>query len=271
MILVTAIIIYLGIQSIQDNAPAPQNAVLTIPYFSNQDQGYDSVSKNSEWQPIIETIGGVEMVLVPTGCFMMGDTQEDSAPIHEVCIEEPFWLDRTEVSRANYKRFMNPSSDDEPSLSPEFPIIDLTWFDAQELCSARGMRLPTEAEWEYAARGVDSVIYPWGDEWLSGRIATELSRVGSIANNASWVGALDMSGNVLEWTQSIYSPYPYTNLDGRNNMVDADAPRVLRGSDYLHTDPQTYRLSNRFWYFPLSGEGFGWGVRCAAAVNPSSG
>jgi formylglycine-generating enzyme required for sulfatase activity len=150
------------------------------------------------------------------------------------------------------------------------PMESITWYVARAYCEARGGRLPTEAEWEYAARGPDSLIYPWGNAWNPDNVVwaetsgDETATVGSIPAGASWVGALDMSGNVWEWTSSANTPYPYDVSDGREATDGdrADVIRVIRGGSFGNTD-DTMRSTSRSWVEPFL-LGGSIGVRCAA-------
>src|SRR5690606_3476914 len=103
------------------------------------------------------------MVLVPAGCFIMGseDGEWDEVPAHEVCFENPFWIDKYEVTNEQYGSIGCP----EYSSAPTQPRNCMDWQESHEFCASRMMRLPTEAEWEYSARGPNSLRYPWGNEW----------------------------------------------------------------------------------------------------------
>jgi formylglycine-generating enzyme required for sulfatase activity len=195
------------------------------------------VTSNADWTPVTETFAGVEMVLVPAGCFTMGhdEGRRDERPEHQICFDAPFWIDKTEVTNAAYGSPGNFEGDNRPREN-------LTWAEARDFCAARGAedtvphRLPTEAEWEYAARGPDSLLYPWGNELdtealiFDQNFNNETHNVGSRPNGASWVGALDMAGSVNEWTSSLYRPYPYDAADGREDLNDTTTPRVARSS-----------------------------------------
>ena len=151
-------------------------------------------------RPIIQEFNGVEMVFVPAGCFVMGEG--DSA--NEVCIEEPFWIDRTEVTNAQFEVFNGQAAMESRWQGAEQPREQITWNEARDFCGSRHARLPTGIEWEYAARGPDGWIYPWGNDFVAENItywenSTETSPVGSKPANASWVGAVDMADNVAEW------------------------------------------------------------------------
>ncbi|MFP4321600.1 MAG: formylglycine-generating enzyme family protein [Anaerolineales bacterium] len=222
------------------------------------------VTANAQWASIIEDIEGVPMALVPAGCFMMGTDAgaHDEGPVHEQCFDAPFWLDETEVSQAMYAECVAaeacralPTSED-----PDEPITGLTWYQAGAYCAWRGARLPTEPEWEYAARGPDGQRYPWGDEFAAANLAPGLAPVGSLAENASWVGARDMSGNAQEWVGSAYAAYPYEADDGREDPA-GEGVRVLRGGSIQHS-PEGLQATARRWLYPYGVSQTG-GVRCA--------
>ena len=112
--------------------------------------------------------------------------------------------------------------DNQYSTEANQPINEVTWYQAAAYCKWRGVRLPTEREWEYAARGPDNLAYPWGNEFDGDRLhysqnsGNKTASVGNYPSGRSWVGALDMAGNVWEWTSSLYKDYPYVSDYGRN-------------------------------------------------------
>lgn len=236
---------------------------------------------NDDWDPFVQEFDGVEMVLVPAGCFMMGseDGGSNEQPVHEVCFNEPFWIDQTEVTRVQYQQCVDAGECETTpdsnyySAEPDQPINRVTWFQAEAYCAWRDARLPTEAEWEYAARGPDALVYPWGDEFVSSYVVwsensgNETAPVGSNPAGASWVGALDMSGNVWEWTSTIYEDYPYNAEDGREQDTgdSADVRRVLRGGSFYES---TYilRAADRYGGNPIVTYDFS-GFRCARSLK----
>jgi formylglycine-generating enzyme required for sulfatase activity len=226
------------------------------------------VEDNDDWTPVIQEFNGVEMALVPAGCFMMGSTsgKDEEQPVHEVCFEEPFWIDVYEVTNEQF----GAVGCADWSSEPQQPRICVTWFEARDHCESRGARLPTEAEWEYAARGPDGLIYPWGNDFVGDNVVYNensgghTANVGSKPGGGSWVGAFDLSGNVWEWVNDWYDAGYYSTLaDGAVNPQgpgSGDA-RVLRGGawdDYTYHLRAARRNGNNAGYGDNS-----YGFRCA--------
>jgi formylglycine-generating enzyme required for sulfatase activity len=196
------------------------------------------------------------MVFVPAGEFWMGSDEDDpkaaalASPRHKVRVGA-FWIDRTEVTNAQFRRCVDAGPCGPPqktsSLSRvryhqdpaygDHPVVNVTWHQARAYAAWAGGRLPTEAEWEYAARGPEGTTYPWGEDAPDERLLNyhldldDTTAVGSYPDGASWCGALDMSGSVWEWTSSLFRPYPYDAADGRENP-EADGRRVMRGGAF---------------------------------------
>ncbi len=156
------------------------------------------------------------MVHIPAGDFEMGldelppDSpwgQENAKPKHKVFLPD-FFIDRYEVTYEDYLKFdKNHVLPDRPA---KVPVTQVSWTDADSYCSALGKRLPTEAEWEKAARGTDGRAYPWGNVFdpQKSNIGRYPQPVGSFSEDKSPYGVFDMAGNVSEWTDSWYRPYP---------------------------------------------------------------
>jgi formylglycine-generating enzyme required for sulfatase activity len=205
----------------------------------------------------------VAMVRIAAGSFTMGseDLSADERPVNVLKLAA-FDIDRLPVTNTQFAAFLNVvgSDTDErgmlydvddpagrvwhvgaryaPAASYEqFPVIAETWQGARAYCEWRGARLPTEAEWERAARGTAGRFYPWGDEppnSLRARFGfrqNDYLPVGSYPDGATPEGVLDMAGNVWQWTSSLYLPYPYRADDGRENPTAIGA-RVIRGGSH---------------------------------------
>ena len=265
--------------SAREAAIATQTATAWTPTLTNAhtptpnatqmlEKAVAGVTANADWTPVEREFDGVVMVLVPSGCFMMGSTtgEIDETPVEQVCIEKPFWLDKTEVTQSQFTRNNGVKAISYGFTGDNHPVVVIIWFEAREYCEARGGRLPTEAQWEFAARGPDGLAYPWGNQFIADNIVygdnsnNETAEVGSRPTGQSWVGALDMSGNVWEWTNSVYQSYPYHADDGREDLTATDL-RVLRGGSLL-----SYDNNSRAAYRSLSspdGNGFDVGFRCA--------
>jgi formylglycine-generating enzyme required for sulfatase activity/CubicO group peptidase (beta-lactamase class C family)/acetyl esterase/lipase len=279
--------------------PTPDSATLQL--------AEEGVSTNAEWTPVVQEFDGVEMVLVPAGCFMMGSTEEEidaafeackSASTkceveygrgwfagemsrHEICFDEPFWIDRYEVTNAQFRAFGGQAAEESHWMDDDRPRETITWFEATAFCELRGVRLPTEAEWEYAARGPDGLIYPWGNDFVAANVVYEANahgqtaEVGSRPGGASWVGALDMSGNVEEWVSSLVYPYPYDAADGREISDDFGGwSRVKRNGSWTNWDTGSdntsfLRAAYRSGQDPPWGN-YSLGFRCARAMSPQS-
>lgn len=201
-----------------------------------------------------QLLGDTEMVRVPAGCFLMGSVIDGASPVHEVCLDT-FWIDRYEVTIEQFEQCFDcvDKSPFKVSSRENQPVTQVNWDIALLYCQTRDpqnpARLPTEAEWEYAARGPDSLVYPWGDEFIEENVIfvrtseNQTASVGSRPDGQSWIGAMDMSGNVWEWVSTIFDdekasnafPYPYNEKDGRENLERSDVLRVIRGGGHLNS------------------------------------
>jgi formylglycine-generating enzyme required for sulfatase activity len=254
------------------------------------------VAANADWTPVEQDFDGVTMVLVPAGCFEMGSSEAEAdaafaqcerergqgqcqsdwfsgeLPAHEQCFDAPFWIDKFEVTNAQFAEFGGTASSDSNWTAHDLPRESITWFESRDFCALRGARLPTEAEWEYAARGPDGLRYPWGNAYNAGLVIGlddptygdfQTAPVGSRPGGASWVGALDMSGNVFEWTSSLYAEYPY----GADHESDSDpeSHRVLRGGSFVAAT-LVMRSADRVWGDP-GVDFYGDGFRCARSYE----
>jgi formylglycine-generating enzyme required for sulfatase activity len=218
---------------------------------------------------------GVEMVLVPAGEFTMGGEhgEEDEKPIHTVYLDS-YYIDKYEVTNTLYRACMaaglceiisSPYYED-PQYA-DHPVVGVLWEQAKTFCERRGARLPTEAEWEKAARGVSGGTYPWGEgfacKYANFHDCTDdTTPVGTYELGKSVYGAYDMVGNVWEWVSTLYRPYPYSATDGRENL-STSGNHAYRGGTYWGEASNTARggeTPTGAWYYL--------GFRCARDANP---
>jgi formylglycine-generating enzyme required for sulfatase activity len=187
------------------------------------------------------------MVLVPAGRFLMGEDGERSSsrPQRQITLDG-FAIDRTEVTNAAVGQFVEEASVQlvgwdavQASERPQEAAVGLLWREADAYCRWAGRRLPTEAEWEKAARGTDGRRYPWGDLWDPKRANTaesglgRVTTVGSYPSGASLYGVLDMAGNAAEWVADPYDPDYYSHAPDRNPLgPDAVLDHGLRGGSW---------------------------------------
>jgi len=196
---------------------------------------------------------GIPMIKIPVGAFQMGSDKggNDEKPIHTVTLVE-FYIDKYEVTNWEYAQCVaagkcTPPPQEAKSYTgrsyygnvvyDHYPVIYVGWSEAKIYCVWRGGRLPTEAEWEKAARGSDERTYPWGNEEPNDTLLNynnkvgDTNAIGSYPRGASPYGVMDMAGNVWEWTSNNYKPYPYKDDDKRTNDI-LYSIRVLRGGGW---------------------------------------
>jgi formylglycine-generating enzyme required for sulfatase activity len=224
------------------------------------------------------------MVEVPAGEFIMGSNErwDDEAPEH-ISSTKAFYIDLNEVTNSDYKKFVNSTQKDSPFHWPEgnipkgkenHPVVYVSWFDATDYCTWAGKRLPTEQEWEKAARGEDGIIYPWGNEWSLDKSnnpykhSTGTEPVGSYPEGRSPYGIYDISGNVWEWVDSYYLPHPGNPVTRAEYGTDK---RVLKGGSWFDCLSYGCGLSaptfNRSFFTPeVKNNSFGF--RCAKSNSP---
>jgi formylglycine-generating enzyme required for sulfatase activity len=229
----------------------PTEAPTDVPTVSPEQIALTPVSQNASWSFVEHDFDGVMMVLVPAGCFMMGgDKFSDEKPVHEQCFEKPFWIDKYEVTNAQFDTLKGTASRVSLHTDVDEPRENITWVEARDFCALRQARLPTEREWEYAASGPSNLNFPWGNNLDTSKFVwsansnNRSANVGSIPEGQSWVGALDLSGNVWEWTSSIYAKYPYVADDGREKD-SPNADHVLRGGGWDNNYDPDFTTSAR--------------------------
>ncbi|HXH12241.1 MAG TPA: SUMF1/EgtB/PvdO family nonheme iron enzyme [Alphaproteobacteria bacterium] len=233
-----------------------------------------------------------EMVLIPAGEFTMGHPGSyDTQPVGRIPLPA-FYIDKYEVTNKRYKRFIDATGHKVPwSLEPaaepykwdwqarmyptgkgDDPVVLVSWEDAKAFCAWAGKSLPTEAQWEKAARGANGKSYPWGNDWLDKHANTiesglrQTSPVGMFERDISEYGVYDMAGNVSEWVEDwfvMYSGNSFTNYDAGEKY------KVLRGGswDYFKSIATGYHRQYALPHSQMTAIGF----RCAKAADGSGG
>lgn len=195
---------------------------------------YSCEEKTNTVKEYIHTETGIEFVLIPSGTFKMGSSygQENEKPIHKVTVDD-FLISKYEITQLIWQKIMkeNPSY----FKDKHKPVERISWNDVQKFCEKTSLRLPTEAEWEYAYRAGTTSLYYWGTQdakeyaWYWDNSSRTTHRVGSKKPNA--FGLFDMSGNVMEWCSDIYEEYTsadVTNPKGAEKGFD----HILRGGSW---------------------------------------
>lgn len=221
----------------------------------------------------------------------------DEGPAHTVFLDS-YLIDKYEVSNKDYGEFIKatghsaPAYWDDPRLNKQRqPVVGVNWDDAKAYCEYRGKRLPTEAEWEKAARGPYGNIYPWGNDFDPnkanfGKNELAATVVDSYPDGVSYYGVYNMAGNAFEWVSDWYDPAYYSRfvttvnpggpdkpvwLGGTGTYVDrltVGEKRVIRGGSWIAVEA-TLRTTHRFWNDPLNNSyGVGLGFRCARTAPP---
>jgi formylglycine-generating enzyme required for sulfatase activity len=257
----------------QEETPAPVGRVSnpTAPDKPEQSQAksptYETPAPKVATPPNKITLSnGMEFMRVPAGKFLMGSTEEnksaygDERPQHIVDISYDYWMARYPVTNELYNAYAQSKGIKHPVSGWEkkknHPVVYVTWTDAMAYCQWLNetmqneefrmrnlqIRLPTEAEWEKAARGTGGLEYPWGNQFDKNKCNTseggkgDTTPVGLYSTQGdSPYGCADMSGNVWEWTHSLFKPYPYKADDGREDEK-ASGARVLRGGSFIYYD-----------------------------------
>lgn len=276
-----------------ENVPTDANSQASTPILT-------SVSLESELTVTFTDDHGVPMTLVPAGPFEMGsnDGAEDERPVHIVTLDD-FYMDQFEVTNGQYATCVDagvcdPTTDTtafESSYSRrvyygnpaylDFPVIYANWYEAKDYCEWRGARLPTEAEWEKAARGgLKGKSFPWGNESPICEVGakngakfddnedcndTDTTQVGSYGPNS--YGLYDMAGNVWEWVSDFYDADYYASSPANNPSGPEDGSYpVVRGGSW-NNRPDRLTVSDRRFNDPKSGA-LDSGFRCARDVIP---
>jgi len=217
---------------------------------------------------IVNRKDGSTLVQVPAGEFEMGDGQGNDCPAHRVYLAA-YWIGVYAVTNRQYEKFVKETGHRAPDQADwgepiwkgksypkeyaEHPVVCVSWEDAAAYCKWAGGRLPTEAEWEKAARGPKGHIYPWGKEWDAGRCRNSTNKgwgttceVYGYAEGASGYGAYNLSGNVWEWCGDWYDANYYKQSPRENPPgPGTGSRRVNRGGSWGSGDAHYFRGANR--------------------------
>ena len=228
---------------------------------------------------------------------------EDESPARMIYLSS-YYIDQYEVSNTEYKKFMRATDHAAPAYwdhrqlnIPNHPVTGVNWYDANAYCRWNKKRLPTEAEWEKAARGPAGSLYPWGNtidlekaNFSKGNTGKKLvtTPIDSYPEGKSYYGAYNMAGNVFEWVQDWYDPNYYKNLTNVRNVkgpelgmelgvsgkydekIKYGSKKVIRGGSWF-APAQSITTTHRFWNDPMNNSyGVGLGMRCARDIKENS-
>ncbi|MDE0330535.1 MAG: SUMF1/EgtB/PvdO family nonheme iron enzyme [Nitrospinae bacterium] len=238
------------------------------------------VAQGAELPRRITGLDGAPLLLVPAGEFVMGSSPggyifgDNETPRRRIFLKA-FYIDKYEVTNRRFRKFFTPVDRYAGSFEePDQPVVGVTWFQARAYCGRVGRRLPTEAQWEKAARGADGRVYPWGDERATcaravmGGVIPSCRKgfatwsVGSRPMGASPYGAMDMAGNAMEWVADWYRGNFYARMPSKDPRgPDSGSLRVLRGGAWFNSR-FLMRSAFRTGFAPYESN-HGVGFRCA--------
>jgi len=219
-------------------------------------------------------------------------------PQHEVCLTKGYWIDQYEVTNAAFAVFVKDGGyanaeywskegaawlklqnvsrlpvTCEGEAKADTPQVCVTWYEAEAYAAWRGGSLPTEAQWEFAARGPESRIYPWGDEWDAAKAnvldSESLSPVGSYPDGVSWVGAYDMAGNAMEWVQDWLSSQYYKDSPKDDPTGPATGSKKVEKGGWWGSNAYVARSAYRHFEDPPTYQDHHIGFRIVTAVEES--
>ena len=285
---ILALALLLGLASTRAQIP-PQTPAPPVPEKNSTTNAASNEPQQLAPTPAAGTVkqnpkDGLNYVWIPPGKFLMGcspgDTEctRDEKPAHQVTITKGFWMSQTPVTVSAYKRFSAATGQQMPP-APSFnatwsnesmPIVNVSWNDSQAYCQWAGGRLPTEAEWEYAARaGTSGPRYGNLDDiaWYYKNSPGGTHEVAQKRPNA--FGLYDTLGNVWQWVNDWYDPSYYQNSPPSDPAGPANGTiRILRGGSWAPY-PKDVRVSFRYQVYPIGMYAYGAvGLRCVSATNP---
>ncbi len=270
-----------------DTPPEPSQAEQSFPKAEGQGPG---MSVPMYYEQTRTGAAPNEMVLIPAGEFIRGSNQRlsDEGPQHTAFLGD-FHIDKYEVANLQYEQFIaatHRKSPDHfenrtfPSGKADHPVIFVTWYDAKAYCEWAGKRLPTDQEWEKAARGTDGRTYPWGNvfdvdkvnspvRWSTLKLEGDTTPAGAFAGGVSPYGVHDMSGNVWEWTDSWYQAYPGNTKPTENY---GEKYKTLKGGSWWDCSFYKCGISAPVYnrsFFLRNTKNKSFGFRCAKDAKPA--
>lgn len=265
----------LCIVTAEDISPAKMKSFQTVPLASESSGAAKAETNPNKTNPKDNSL----MIWVPPGSFLMGDDEQGDNPRIAVYVEG-FYLYKNLVTVAQFRHFCQVTGHGmpgEPSWGwkDNHPIVNVNSQDAESYCKWAGVSLPSEVQWEKAARGTDGRRYPWGEMWDGNRCAHSVgtarnstTALGTHPGGASPYGCLDMAGNVWEWCSDWYTPTPKDEVFHPAAFIphpSSAAHRVLRGGSWDDDNEIFFRCALRYRYTPGS-RCHNFGFRCAASA-----
>lgn len=265
------------IENTVDGSPVPHPSPTLVGASTRAGTGLDAVTST------VNPKDGTVLLRAPGGTITMGPDEQTRN--FRVTLR-PFYIAKFDVTNEQFSQFIaatnyeagNVWRERARSWGERAPVVGVSWYDAWAYCKWAGLRLPTEAEWEFAARGTDGRRFPWGNDWDGTRCrnsvrpqqADGVVEVGSYPSGASPIGCLDMEGNVFQWCSTAYSSYPYVADDGREPTqeetveLDETTARVDRGGAWYYDQPRFFLCAGRYRVkFDPTVRNDGQGFRCA--------
>jgi formylglycine-generating enzyme required for sulfatase activity len=241
----------------------------------SEEKGTEATTETATTQPEEDKMG--DMVLIPAGEYAIGtdDKESQAFPIHKVNLPA-FWIDKYEVTNFEYRGFSIKGTYQSQGSwrklatadTPKVPVVAVTWNDAEAYCKDAGKRLPTEEEWETAARGPQGFRYPWGNDWVDNASNTGESgllkqvNVGQYDQDVSPFGVHDMLGNAREWTSTWFSSY---SGNPKKDPNSGKQRRVVRGLSPQHRGKMAHLWDRDAYPELYVGDP---GFRCAKDATP---
>lgn len=271
-----------GGQSVSTPSAEPSPAPTAPPTLTPGQSRVDPQGIEQVWVPagsfgMGSTEADVQNVLAANPSSWVKSALPSEQPQHTVQLTNGYWIDKYEVTDTSFQAFITAGGYSKKELwseagwkwldgkstrnpcrplsgKPDLPCVNVTWYEAEAYARWRSGRLPTEAEWEFAARGPNSLIYPWGNTFNEKKAnvisKTGLKPVGSYADGVSWIGAHDMAGNAMEWVQDWLSGTYYQQNAGTDPIGPATGARKVEKGGWWGSNPFVARSAYRHYEDP---------------------